>query len=674
MDPSSRRNGTESSGIAWNTLIGRTVNPHMFTGSQTGPRHFGALKDGQLLKRKPHPKKTLFGPLRFLLSAIIPTLWVCVVAAATVLADTNHKVYFKGADHQLDVYVIKGSNPGPTLLLLGGIQGDEPGGYLAADLYADLSLKKGNLIVVPRANFPSIVENSRGVLGDMNRKFAGPAKGSDGDWAVVGIIKDLMKKSDFFLNLHDGSGFYAPKWESPLRNPMRFGQSIIIDAERFAKPDGTQIEMGKMVRRVLERVNPQVSPAGHQFHLNNHRTMRNDSKHKEQRLSATYHAVTQVGIPAFGIETSKAISDYRLRVRYQTMVINAFLEEVGIVPDAPRIYLESPYLKYLIVGINDRSPIVVTGRDVMKVNKGDHVRIVHIESNYSRGLSARIKGSGRRLNDLNFDVPITKDSSIEVRKDRFRMASIPVEIMRGRSLRSGGIHFEPRVRYFCVRVNDKTFMVEPGEELPVIRGDVVTILDPTTNLDKEEEKAVRLDLRGFQAASSPYPTEDRGHHIDTAVELQEKYGKKRGVVTLFPLQAKLNNKVFGESFVAVAEPVLEYLILREAQGGTFVAYPDDKLELPPNTVLKIMDVKTNIPGASPLFLTMSGKTVRWQQVGSAGIDASKLGEAEIPLDITRSGRSLGRIWLKQGKSLRLSSAGNRSHPPLFHVGYDSEER
>jgi len=598
---------------------------------------------------------------------ILLAAWLQTVAP--VGAETVHKVYFKGADHQLDVFTIKGSNPGPTLLLLGGIQGDEPGGYLAADLYADLSLKKGNLIVVPRANFPSIVENSRGVQGDMNRKFAGPAKDSDGDLAVVGIIKDLMRKSDFFLNLHDGSGFYSAKWESPMRNPMRFGQSIIIDAEKFTKPDGTGIEMGKLVRRVLERVNPQVSVAEHQFRLNNHRTLRDDSKHKEQRLSATYHALTQVGIPAFGIETSKAVADYRLRVRYQTMVINAFLEEFGIVPDTPRIYLENPYLKYLIVGINDRSPVVVNGRDVLKVNKGDHVRIVHIESNYSRGLSARVKGPGRRLNDLNFDVPITKDSSIEVRKDRFLMAAIPVEIMRGRSLKSGGIHFEPRVQYFCIRVNDKTFMVEPGEELPVMRGDVITILDPKTNLDKGEEKAIRVDLRGFQAVSSPYPTEDRGHHIDTASDLQEKFGTKRGAVSVFALQAKVNNKVFGESSIVVAEPILEYVILRESQGGTFVAYPGDKLELPPNIVVKIMDVKTNIPGSSPLFLTMSGKTVRWQQVGSAGIDASKLSDTEIPLDITRSGRSLGRIWIKQGKSFRLSSGGNGSHPPLFPVRY-----
>jgi predicted deacylase len=56
----------------------------------------------------------------------------------------------------LNIHKIYGKKPGPTLMLIGGIQGNEPGGFFSADLYADMSLEKGNLIVVPRANFYSI--------------------------------------------------------------------------------------------------------------------------------------------------------------------------------------------------------------------------------------------------------------------------------------------------------------------------------------------------------------------------------------------------------------------------------------------------------------------------------------------------------------------------------------
>ncbi len=532
-----------------------------------------------------------------------------------------------------------------------------------------MSLKKGNMIIVPRANFLSIVENARGVIGDMNRKFAGSPDKSDRDAKVVQIIKDLMRKSDFFLNLHDGSGFYSPKWESPDRNSMRFGQSIIADASDYRLSDGRVIHIEKVVNRVLERVNPQISLPEHVFRFNNHMTSADDTRHKDQRLSATYHALTQIGIPAFGIETSKNIKDYRLRVRYQTMVVNAFIEEFGIVPDTPKIYLDNPYLRYLIVSINGRVPIVVSGNDVLKVHEGDVIRIVHIESNYSRGLTARVQGGRDGFNDLNQDVLVKQDTTIIVRKDRFVIGSIPVELIKGKSLAAAGIHFEPRVKHFSVRVNDRTFQVDPGEEISVFKGDVITLLDPLTNLPAQDEKAVRVDLRGFQAESSPYPHDDRGHRINTATDLQDKYGRPRGQVVVFPIHAKLDNKVLAESFISVIEPKAEYLVLKEEGGGSFVVYPGDKLELPDRTVIAILDVKSNLPPTAPLFITMSGKTVRWDQKGSAGIDASKLPETEIPLDITRSGRSLGRIWLKQGKEFRISSGENQPRQLLVPARY-----
>jgi len=36
-------------------------------------------------------------------------------------------------------------------MLIGGIEGNEPGGFLSADLSADMSQLKGNLSVFPRA-------------------------------------------------------------------------------------------------------------------------------------------------------------------------------------------------------------------------------------------------------------------------------------------------------------------------------------------------------------------------------------------------------------------------------------------------------------------------------------------------------------------------------------------
>ena len=67
----------------------------------------------------------------------------------------------------------KETGTGSTLLVVGGIHGDEPGGYFAPMLLAKhYKIESGNLWIVPNLNFDSIIKNSRGINGDMNRKFA----------------------------------------------------------------------------------------------------------------------------------------------------------------------------------------------------------------------------------------------------------------------------------------------------------------------------------------------------------------------------------------------------------------------------------------------------------------------------------------------------------------------
>ncbi len=69
----------------------------------------------------------------FLYSAVVPSL---------LYGQIKHEIFLPNTDHELNVYRISGDKPGKTLMIIGGIQGDEPGSYLTADLYADIHLKK----------------------------------------------------------------------------------------------------------------------------------------------------------------------------------------------------------------------------------------------------------------------------------------------------------------------------------------------------------------------------------------------------------------------------------------------------------------------------------------------------------------------------------------------------
>ncbi|MBO4314198.1 MAG: deacylase, partial [Desulfovibrio sp.] len=73
----------------------------------------------------------------------------------------------------LDFTTLRLGSGDRAVLIIGGIQGDEPGGFSAATLLATrYDIRKGSVWVVPNLNFPSIIQRSRGLHGDMNRKFA----------------------------------------------------------------------------------------------------------------------------------------------------------------------------------------------------------------------------------------------------------------------------------------------------------------------------------------------------------------------------------------------------------------------------------------------------------------------------------------------------------------------
>ena len=140
-----------------------------------------------------------------------------------------------------------------------------------------MSLERGALIVVPRANFHSIVLNKRGPRGDMNRKF-NVNFSQDVELKIVEILKNLMAQSDCLLNLHDGSGFYRPEWINKQMNPMRFGQSIIADATVYRDPKtGRLVELAALAEAVCREINENVENPEYRFRFNNHRTLEQDS-------------------------------------------------------------------------------------------------------------------------------------------------------------------------------------------------------------------------------------------------------------------------------------------------------------------------------------------------------------------------------------------------------------
>ncbi|MDL0089399.1 M99 family carboxypeptidase catalytic domain-containing protein [Campylobacter gastrosuis] len=222
-------------------------------------------------------------------------------------------------------FIKKGTPSDNTMLLIGGIQGDEPGGFLAASIVAtDYNITQGSLWVVPNLNFPSIIQRARGTKGDMNRKFA-HVDVNDPDYKAVINIKKIIsdKNVSLVLNLHDGSGFYSDTYVNADINPKKWGSTCIIDQARL---EGAKYpDLIGIASKIKDTLNTKILNSSHTYHVKNTKTAEGDL---EMLKSLTYYAVTQ-NKSAFANEASKNLNAEE-RTFYHLVAIEEYMRIVGI--------------------------------------------------------------------------------------------------------------------------------------------------------------------------------------------------------------------------------------------------------------------------------------------------------------------------------------------------------
>ncbi|MFV2059359.1 MAG: M99 family carboxypeptidase catalytic domain-containing protein [Gammaproteobacteria bacterium] len=226
---------------------------------------------------------------------------------------------------QFSLHKLESGQSGPRILVLGGIQGDEPGGFNAASLLVtDYKITRGSVWVVPNLNFESIIKRSRGIHGDMNRKFS-QIKRSDPEYQSIQKIKSLIVNNDIdiILNLHDGSGFYRTKYIDKQHNPNRWGQSIIIDQDTVSAKKFGRLQY--IANSVMNSVNTKISNSNHYYAVKNTWTKNGDV---EMEKTLTYFAIKN-SKPAFGIEASKSFLTHE-RVLFHLLVVESFMDNVGV--------------------------------------------------------------------------------------------------------------------------------------------------------------------------------------------------------------------------------------------------------------------------------------------------------------------------------------------------------
>ena len=213
-----------------------------------------------------------------------------------------------GTRYQTPYYVKTGSAPGPTIVVIGGVHGDEVAGYLAARQLVNWTVQSGTLVLVPDANVPAIKANRRFVGRNMNALFPGKKDG-DGNEQLAAAIWNLIKQSkpDLLLTLHESRGFYS-------EDRARYGQTFTFDL-----PDYRQ-NFAAVAALANAPIIEAGAPKRERFSL----------KMEAFPTCPTYCATKYLGVPATSIETARPLPLAK-RVSYQLAALRAFFAQWKLV-------------------------------------------------------------------------------------------------------------------------------------------------------------------------------------------------------------------------------------------------------------------------------------------------------------------------------------------------------
>jgi len=332
-----------------------------------------------------------------------------IFGATPLFARSDERLFFKFPSKPFEYYHLKSPKPKFKVMLIGGIHGNEMGAYKAADMLVNATLKKGELLIIPRSNFTSILADVRGYNGDMNRKFAYISK-RDPDYHYVELLKSaiLEYRPDVLISMHDGYGFN-------IENKRAWGQSVVIDEFRyknfnlFNEANFVKNHANIYLKRKLGLINTRTFTS----HI-----------HDEQKKALTGWCLKH-GIKAFCIEASKQLPSLKEKVRTHLIMLREFfklydiqIEELNEMIKNPSKFMDNS-MPLITLKINNKVYKYHANKKI-KVPKGSEIEIVSISGPRGAfaiplGVNLNWKTFHARYLNINIKNDFVKKFSIKIR-------------------------------------------------------------------------------------------------------------------------------------------------------------------------------------------------------------------------------------------------------------------
>lgn len=239
---------------------------------------------------------------------------ICSVALSRTAPTGDHSIYLvaEGSVWETPCHVIESSRPGPVVMIVGGVHGNEPAGWRAAEQIRCWRIEKGKLIVLPRANVPALNRKTRLMpeiprdLGNLNRNFPRTSGEqakcylSSAVWSVV-----CAERPDWLLDLHEGYDFTQI-------NSKSVGSSLIAAGSS---------EVTAQARRMLDAVNETIEDPNKKLVL----------KGPPVAASLARSAWEILRVKSMILETTYKDQPISLRARQHRIMVHRLLRDLNMV-------------------------------------------------------------------------------------------------------------------------------------------------------------------------------------------------------------------------------------------------------------------------------------------------------------------------------------------------------
>ncbi len=252
----------------------------------------------------------------YLALVVVATLVGSAAAGPSPKAAAPHAILAAKTRWETPVFVVRSARPGPTVLVIAGVHGDERAPPRAAQRLLATQLERGRLFVVPEVNRPAWAVGKRYSprtrYVDLNRNF--PKKPGD---APRGFMAPILWRTiqdispDWILDLHEGFDFNR-------QNKKSMGSSVVHVPGTAASAQALSA-----ARAVQGAVNAAISKRSRHFTLISPGPAGSIARSAQEVL----------GIPSLVFETTRIAQPLSLRVDQHELMVRAFLKEKAMLAE-----------------------------------------------------------------------------------------------------------------------------------------------------------------------------------------------------------------------------------------------------------------------------------------------------------------------------------------------------